>query len=189
MIHELQPPNKFQLMKQDSRLSMLNKSETKEIQTDPVTFATGTVSGATNPNASLSNQSSLDEDSSAPVDRNKLGRRVRRHVKPGCSIAVLPNSEIIIIDPESNCITVLDRRGKFRYGMSNSNKPCTEAGHQPNSTQLGNVTFGGLPKLERGARIKTPQGTLIIKLENETSVDTPNVAVAVHAINSMNNSN
>jgi hypothetical protein len=184
MIHELQPPNKFQLMKQDSKLSMLNKSETKEVQTDPIAIAA--TSGA-NHNPSLSNQSSLDEDSSAPVDRNKLGRRVRRHVKPGCSIAVLPNSEIIIIDPESNCITVLDRRGKFRYGMSNSNKPCTEAGHQPNSTQLGNVTFGNLPKLERGARIKTPQGTLIIKLENETTVDTPNVAVAVHAINSMNN--
>ena len=54
--------------------------------------------------------------------------------------------------------------------MSNASKPCTEQGHAVpgnNSTQLGAMSFGGLPKLERGARIKTPQGTLIVKLENE----------------------
>ena len=40
MIHELQPPNKFQLMKQDSKLSMLNKTESKEVQTDPMAVPT-----------------------------------------------------------------------------------------------------------------------------------------------------
>ena len=175
MIHDLVPPNKYQLFKQESLSKLASKTDSKSVQTDPQAHP------------SLSNQSSLDEDSNsnAPVDRTKLGRRVRRHVKPGCSIAVLPNSEIIIIDPESNCMTILDRRGKFKYGMSNSNKPCTENGHQTSSTQFGNVTFGHLPKLERGVRIMTPQGTLIVKLENETLNETPNVALAVHAYDRM----
>jgi hypothetical protein len=182
MIHDLVPPNKYQLFKQESLSKLASKTDCKSVQTDPQAHP------------SLSNQSSLDEESNsnAPVDRTKLGRRVRRHVKPGCSIAVLPNSEIIIIDPESNCMTILDRRGKFKYGMSNSNKPCTENGHQTSSTQFGNVTFGHLPKLERGVRIMTPQGTLIVKLENETLNETPNVALAVHAYDRMaadNNTN
>ena len=51
--------------------------------------------------------------------------------------------------------------------MSNSNKPCTETGHQPNTQQLGQAAFGHLAKLDRGFRIMTPQGTLVIKLESE----------------------
>ena len=133
------------------------KTDSKETQTDSQT------------NPSLSSQSSIDEDSNAPVDRNKLGRRVRRHVKPGCSIAVLPSSEIIIIDPDANSLSILDRRGKFRYGMSNSNKPCTEQGNQPNAQQFGQAAFGNLSKMERGIRLMTPQGTLVIKLENPES--------------------
>lgn len=175
MIHDLVAPNRFlERNNKPAANNLASKMDSKAVQTE-------------NHNPALSSQSSLDEDpnSNAPVDRNKLGRRVRRHVKPGCSIAVLPNSEIIIIDPESNCVSVLDRRGKFRYGMSNSNKPCTENGHQASSTQFGSVSFGHLPKLDRGVRIMTPQGTLIIKLENETLSDTPNVAVAVHAYDRM----
>ena len=102
-----------------------------------------------------------------------IGRRVRRHVKPGCSIAVLPSSEIIIIDPESNCISILDRRGKFRYGMSNSNKPCGQEGLASNSAQFGTAAFGHLPRLDRGVRLLTPQGTLIVKLMNESTVSSP----------------
>ncbi len=98
---------------------------------------------------------------------------MRRHVKPGCSIAVLPSSEIIIIDPESNSISILDRRGRFRYGMSNSNKPCTDQGHATNCAQFGNAAFGHLPRLDRGVRLLTPQGTLIIKLINEASISSP----------------
>jgi len=180
MIHDLVAPNRFLERTNSIKSPMQAKTDTKSTQTMESSHPT------------LTNQSSVEEDASAPVDRNKLGRRVRRHVKPGCSIAVLPSSEIIIIDPESNCITILDRRGKFRFGLSNSNKPCTEAGHQPSSTQFGNVTFGNLPKLEKGVRIMTPQGTLIMKLENEQIVDTPNVALAVHAYDRMteqNNSN
>jgi hypothetical protein len=180
MIHDLVAPNRFLERTNSIKSPMQAKTDTKSTQTMESNQPT------------LTNQSSVEEDPSAPVDRNKLGRRVRRHVKPGCSIAVLPSSEIIIIDPESNCITILDRRGKFRFGLSNSNKPCTEAGHQPSSTQFGNVTFGNLPKLEKGVRIMTPQGTLIMKLENEQIVDTPNVALAVHAYDRMteqNNSN
>lgn len=176
MIHDLATTNRsvFEKRNQPVSSTLASKTDSKEVQTEPQT--TG--------NAPLSNQSSVDEDSNsnAPVDRNKLGRRVRRHVKPGCSIAVLPSSEIIIIDPESNCISILDRRGKFRYGMSNSNKPCTEAGNQPSSSQ-----FGNLAKLERGVRLMTPQGTLIIKLENEVHVEqASNAAPTAPALNENN---
>lgn len=156
MIHDLATTNRSIFEKKTapppSNYSL--KTDSKETQTDPQA------------NPSLSSQSSIDEDTNAPVDRNKLGRRVRRHVKPGCSIAVLPSSEIIIIDPEANSLSILDRRGKFRYGMSNSNKPCTEQGNQPNAQQFGQAAFGSLTKLERGIRLMTPQGTLVIKLEN-----------------------
>lgn len=149
----------------DSSVSSLDSKETQtdiEITNSPLAES----------NRSLSSQSSLDEES-APVDRNKLGRRVRRHVKPGCSIAVLPSSEIIIIDPEANCISILDRRGKFRYGMSNSNKSCNDQGHATNASQFGTAAFGHLPRLDRGVRLLTPQGTLIVKLINESTVATP----------------
>ena len=165
MIHELQAPNRF--LERDkpsqSKSTLASRTDSKYCQTE-----------GTHP--TLSNQSSVEEDSNsnAPVDRNKLGRRVRRHVKPGCSIAVLPDSEIIIIDPESNTLSILDRRGKFKYGMSNSNKPCTETGHQSNVLELGKAAFGNLPKLDRGIRIMTPQGTLVIKLENESQPAVPN---------------
>ena len=182
MIHDLVPPTKLELLKLQQQQA--GKCDTKAVQTDEQQEQPA----AKPSHPPLSNQSSLEDDTNpnGPVDRNKLGRRVRRHVKPGCSIAVLPSSEIIIIDPEANCLTVLDRRGKFRYGMSNASKPCTENGHQSsNPTQFGNVSFGHLPKLEKGVRIMTPQGTLTIKLENETLSDTPNVAVAVHAYDRM----
>lgn len=173
MCHELQAPNPF-LSQRDQppqRSTLASRTASKEIQTDADLVS----SPLSESGRSLSNQSSLDEDSSAssaPVDRNKLGRRVRRHVKPGCSIAVLPSSEIIIIDPESNCISILDRRGRFKYGMSNSNKPCTENGHPANSAQFGTAAFGHLPRLDRGVRLLTPQGTLIVKLINESSSTT-----------------
>lgn len=175
MIHELQAPNRF--LERDkpsqSKSTLASRTDSKYCQTD-----------TTHP--PLSNQSSVEEDSNsnAPVDRNKLGRRVRRHVKPGCSIAVLPDSEIIIIDPESNCLSILDRRGKFKYGMSNSNKPCSETGHQSNVLELGKAAFGHLPKLDRGIRILTPQGTLVIRLENEAAPSTP--ATQAHSVPNSN---
>lgn len=160
MIHDLVPPSKIEVQRLERRNTI--RQDSKETQTDeqaspsnmPLSSEKNSSRGV------LSSQSSLDDDPSVPVDRVKLGRRVRRHVKPGCAIAVAPNSEIIIIDPEANSMTILDRRGKFRYGLSNSNKPCNESGHQGTSTLPGNS-----PKLDRGLRINTPQGTLVIKLE------------------------
>lgn len=177
MIHDLVPPNKFDKLK-SSATALSNKTDTKSTQTE----ASSSTSTPSSSNPTLSTQSSVEEDPSAPVDRNKLSRRVRRHVKPGCSIAVLPSSEIIIIDPESNTMSILDRRGKFRYGMSNSKQPCTESG---NVTSFGSVSLNNLPKIDRGIRIHTPQGNLIIKLENEVLTETPNVALAVHAYDRM----
>lgn len=186
MIHDLVPPNKFDKLK---NAAAVVKTDTKSIQTDPMpttpaVAAPTTTTTTSSSTPTLSTQSSVEEESNpnAPVDRNKLSRRVRRHVKPGCSIAVMPSSEIIIIDPESNSVSILDRRGKFRYGMSNAKQPCTEAG---NVTAFGAVTLSNLPKLDRGIRIHTPQGNLIIKLENEILSETPNVALAVHAYDRM----
>lgn len=176
MIHDLVPPSKFDRTKTQTSTSV--KAESKTTQTD--LQPSPSTSSSSNP--TLSTQSSVEEDPTAPVDRNKLSRRVRRHVKPGCSIAVLPSSEIIIIDPESNMMSILDRRGKFRYGMSNSKQPCTESG---NATSFGSVSLSNLPKIDRGIRIHTPQGNLIIKLENEVLTETPNVALAVHAYDRM----
>lgn len=186
MIHDLVAPNRIFDKRVQSSLSSSNltiKTETKSTQTESTSGTTASSSS----NPTLSTQSSVEDDTNpnAPVDRNKLSRRVRRHVKPGCSIAVLPSSEIIIIDPESNSMSILDRRGKFRYGMSNSNKPCTESGNQPAVTQFGSTSLSSLPKLDRGIRILTPQGNLIIKLENEVLTETPNVALAVHAYDRM----
>lgn len=167
-IEDLQGENTATTATSQSSTHALTTKESKEIQTDAELYT----QPLSENNRSLSNQSSMDEDSngqSAPVDRNKLGRRVRRHVKPGCSIAVLPSSEIIIIDPEGNCISILDRRGKFKYGMSNSNKSCNSDGHAANSAQFGQAAFGHLPRLDRGVRLLTPQGTLIVKLINESS--------------------
>jgi hypothetical protein len=103
MVHELAAPNRFLDRDKPQKPTLASRTDSKYVQTEP------------SANPTLSSQSSVDEDSNsnAPVDRNKLGRRVRRHVKPGCSIAVLPDSEIIIIDPESNCLSILDRRGRF----------------------------------------------------------------------------
>jgi hypothetical protein len=163
MIHDLATANRsiFEKRQAPAQSNYSLKTDVKEVQTDPV--ASG--------HPPLTSQSSIDDDANpnAPVDRNKLGKRVRRHVKPGCSICVLPSSEIIILDPEANSMSILDRRGKFRYGMSNSNKPCTDQGNQPNAQQFGQAAFGNLAKLERGIRLVTPQGTLVIKLENPES--------------------
>ena len=179
MIHDLVPPNKFDKLKSLNSMTTA-KTDSKTTQTDILLSSSSTPSNPSNP--TLNTQSSVEEDSTAPVDRNKLSRRVRRHVKPGCSIAVLPSSEIIIIDPESNMMSILDRRGKFRYGLSNSKQPCTESG---NATSFGSVTLSNLPRIDRGIRIHTPQGNLIIKLENEVLTETPNVALAVHAYDRM----
>ena len=165
MIHDLATTNRsiFEKKQAPPPTNFSLKMESKEAQTDHVPSS----------HPPLTSQSSVEDDpnSNAPVDRNKLGKRVRRHVKPGCSIAVLPSSEIIIIDPEANSLSILDRRGKFRYGMSNANKPCMEQGNQPNAKEFGQAVFGNLAKLDRGIRLMTPQGTLVIKLENHEHHD------------------
>lgn len=57
--------------------------------------------------------------------------------------------------------------------MSNSNKSCNDQGHATNAAQFGTAAFGHLPRLDRGVRLLTPQGTLIVKLINESTVATP----------------
>ena len=156
MIHELAVPN-YRDRSSRPLSTLFSRMENKYIQTDEEVAASSTPATTTTRRPALSSQSSVDEDKEAnasppntPVDMNKLSRRVRRHVKPGCLLSVLPmNSDIIIIDPESNSITILDKRGKHRYGISNLQFK---------------ETYG---KLDRGVRFQTPQGILTIKLEND----------------------
>ncbi len=71
MIHELQAPNPWLSQRDQApqRSTLASRTESKEIQTD-ADFLTNPL----NENQrSMSNQSLTDEDSNAPVDRNKLG--------------------------------------------------------------------------------------------------------------------
>ena len=176
MIHELAVPNyRDRNFRPLSTLS--SRTESKYVQTEQTDDSSTASATQSSRRPTLSSQSSVDDDANTsppntPVDMNKLSRRVRRHVKPGCLLSVLPmnryihldyfvlfisitisfitlSSDIIIIDPESNSIIILDKRGKHRYGISNSQ--FKEA-------------YG---KLDRGVRFQTPQGILTIKLEND----------------------
>lgn len=75
MVHDLAPPNPF-LSQRDQppqRSTLASRTESKEIQTDTELISTP----LNESHRTLSNQSSMDEDSnssSAPVDRNKLGK-------------------------------------------------------------------------------------------------------------------
>lgn len=146
MIHELAPPqrdrysrnqNNTLAMRTDSKYTQTESSNDSEIASRQI----------------LSSQSSMDDESGSnnlPVDMNKLSKRVRRYIKPGCSIAVIPvSSDIFIIDPDANSLVILDKRGKLKYISS---------GLQHNRENW--------QKLEKGVRYQTPQGILTIKLES-----------------------
>lgn len=159
MIHELATPNFRDRFARTQSTTLASRMDNKSVQTDEINEAVTTAAGASRPK--LSSQSSVDDETpsssstsnNAPVDMNKLSRRVRRHVKPGCLLSVLPmNSDIVIIDPESNAITILDKRGKQRYGIAN---------------QQFKEMYG---RLDRGVRFQTPQGILTIKLENDAKL-------------------
>lgn len=155
MIHELAPPTRDRRMNNNT---LANRTDSKGVQTDAVE-ASASIDLKTR--SALGSQSSNEEENAsntnnnAPVDMNKLSRRVRKYVKPGCNISVLPlTSDIIIIDAESNSVVILDKRGKYRYGVANA---------------AIRETYG---KLDKGVRFTTPQGVLTIKLESESTLVT-----------------
>jgi len=157
MIHELAPPSRD---RRANNNTLANKTDSKYVQTE-AQEATAAVAVAASTEvktrSALGSQSSNEEEnvasSNAPVDMNKLSRRVRKYVKPGCNISVIPlTSDIIIIDAESNSVVILDKRGKYRYGVANA---------------AVRETYG---KLDKGVRFTTPQGVLTIKLESEATL-------------------
>ena len=110
------------------------------------------LSGLNLSGGAISSQSSIEEDQPSPIDVNKLSKRVRRYVSAGCLLAVLPiSNDILVMDPCNNAITILDKRGKKRYALASKS---SFAETESNS-----------------CKFTTPQGILVMKLENEAKTD------------------
>ncbi|UJR34103.1 hypothetical protein I4U23_021512 [Adineta vaga] len=118
---------------------------------------------------------------------NKLSRRVRRLLKPSCSVAVLPNTDVIILDCEQNLASILDKKGKFKYCFT-SEIPAAErkgfavAGFS-STANISNAPAGS----NRTVRIPTQQGILCIKLKGERVSELP-FGFTIHAFNSISES-
>ncbi|UJR13262.1 hypothetical protein I4U23_000282 [Adineta vaga] len=118
---------------------------------------------------------------------NKLSRRVRRLLKPTCCVAVLPNTDVIILDCEQNLASILDKKGKFKYCFT-SDIPTAEqkgfavGGFSPTAS-VSSAPAGS----SRTVRIPTQQGLLCIKLKNERVGELP-FGFTVHAFNSISES-
>lgn len=115
---------------------------------------------------------------------NKLSRRVRRLLKPTCSVAVLPNTDVIILDCEQNLASILDKKGKFKYCFT-SDIPSTERKGFAVSSFSSTASISSSPAgSNRTVRIPTQQGLLCIKLKNERVSELP-FGFTVHAFNSI----
>ncbi|CAF1378139.1 unnamed protein product, partial [Didymodactylos carnosus] len=126
----------------------------------------------------------VDVSPNAYEQSNKLSRRVRRLLKPTCSVAVLPNTDVIILDCEQNLASILDKRGKFKYCFSS----------EPNLDRKNLAGVAGFSSIaqvsndrSKVVRIPTPQGLLCIKLKGERVSDLP-LGFTVHAFNSISES-
>jgi hypothetical protein len=142
---------------------------------------------ALNSNSSVPAGSANDNGNNIYEQSNKLSRRVRRLLKPTCSVAVLPNTDVIILDCEQNLASILDKKGKFKYCFT-SDIPAAErkgfavAGFS--STANVSSTPAGA---NRTVRIPTQQGLLCIKLKGERISELP-FGFTVHAFNSISES-
>ncbi|CAF0755964.1 unnamed protein product [Didymodactylos carnosus] len=122
----------------------------------------------------------VDVSANTYEQSNKLSRRVRRLLKPTCSVAVLPNTDVIILDCEQNLASILDKRGKFKYCFS------PEPNLDRKSLAVAGFSSVAQVSSERSkvVRIPTPQGLLCIKLKGERVSDLP-LGFTVHAFNSI----
>ncbi|CAF1106114.1 unnamed protein product [Adineta steineri] len=127
---------------------------------------------------------SSDNDTNLYDQSNKLSRRVRRLLKPTCSVAVLPNTDVIILDCEQNLVSILDKKGKFKYcftsDVSTAEQKGFAVGGFSSTASISNAPAGA----NRTVRIPTQQGLLCIKLKNERVSDLP-FGFTVHAFNSI----
>ncbi|CAF1098563.1 unnamed protein product [Adineta steineri] len=135
---------------------------------------------------STSAPASISSDSNGNIyeQSNKLSRRVRRLLKPTCSVAVLPNTDVIILDCEQNLASILDKKGKFKYCFT-SEIPATErkgfaVSGFSSTASISTASAGS----NRTVRIPTQQGILCIKLKGERVSELP-FGFTVHAFNSI----
>ncbi|KAI0982692.1 hypothetical protein GJ496_007336 [Pomphorhynchus laevis] len=107
-------------------------------------------------------------------------RRVRRLVKKNCSVAALPNMDTIILDPESNCMSILDKKGKVRYFLSEN------IFADPFSTGINGFSSPSLSDCStpRQVTVTTSQGILTISFKECKEAKLP-LAFTVHAYNSI----
>lgn len=115
---------------------------------------------------------------------NKLSRRVRRLLKPTCSVAVLPNTDVIILDCEQNLASILDKKGKFKYCFTSEIPSAERRGFAvAGFSSTANISSAPVGS-NRTVRIPTQQGLLCIKLKGERVSDLP-LGFTVHAFNSI----
>ena len=150
-------------------------------ENDSISSATTTASFSVPPITSSDANSNIYEQS------NKLSRRVRRLLKPTCSVAVLPNTDVIILDCEQNLASILDKKGKFKYCFTSEIPSNERKGFAVSSfsstANVSSVAAGS----NRTVRIPTQQGLLCIKLKGERVSDLP-LGFTVHAFNSISES-
>ena len=115
---------------------------------------------------------------------NKLSRRVRRLLKPTCCVAVLPNTDLIILDCEQNLASILDKKGKFKYCFTSEIPPAERKGFAVAGFSSSANISNGTGSSNRTVRIPTQQGLLCIKLKGERVGELP-FAFTVHAFNSL----
>jgi len=130
---------------------------------------------------------STDNNTNMYEQSNKLSRRVRRLLKPTCCVAVLPNTDVIILDCEQNLASILDKKGKFKYCFT-SDVPAAERKGFAVAGFSSTASISSAPAgSNRTVRIPTQQGLLCIKLKNERVGELP-FGFTVHAFNSMSES-
>ena len=117
---------------------------------------------------------------------NKLSRRVRRLLKPTCSVAVLPNTDVIILDCEQNLASILDKRGKFKYCFTSDIPAAERRGFAVAGFSTASISAAPAGS-NRTVRIPTQQGLLCIKLKGERVSELP-LGFTIHAFNSVSES-
>ncbi len=156
MIHDLAVPSYRERFASTAASPVQSKKQSyehKHVQTDDDSPLNGlNLINSPSFTGAISSQSSIEEEQTSPIDVNKLSKRVKRYVNSGCVLAVLPvNNDILVMNPLSNSITILDKRGKKRYALT---------------------AKSGLIEAEKNCcKFITPQGVLTLRLESEAKTD------------------
>ncbi|CAF4655677.1 unnamed protein product [Rotaria sp. Silwood1] len=159
--------------------------ENGNFSTSPLSVeGNGSLSPTTLETSSSAPPAISDTNSNIYEQSNKLSRRVRRLLKPTCSVAVLPNTDVIILDCEQNLASILDKKGKFKYCFTSEIPSAERKGFAvagfSSTANISNAPAGS----NRTVRIPTQQGLLCIKLKGERVSELP-LGFTVHAFNSI----